>query len=100
MMLLLETLHQLRLFSRRPAAVFFVTVLPVLLLVIFTEIFGNDPLPGQTVTTAQFYTPALAVFALPGQDDLVSRESRSRATCPAMSGGLGHTHHAAVDILG
>jgi ABC-2 type transport system permease protein len=64
MLLLHETIHQLRLFTRRPAAVFFVTVLPVVLLVIFTEIFGTDVLPGQTISTAQFYTPALAVFGV------------------------------------
>lgn len=64
MLLVHETLHQLRLFARRPAAVFFVSVLPVVLLVIFTEIFGNDPIPGQGITTAQFYTPALAVFGV------------------------------------
>ncbi len=64
MLLLFETFHQLRLFMRRPAAVFFVAVLPLVLLVIFTEIFGNDPVSAQGVTTAQFYTPALAVFGM------------------------------------
>jgi len=62
MMLLRQTAHQLLLFSRRPAAVFFVTVMPLLLLCLFTQIFGNDLVEGETYTTAQFYAPALAVF--------------------------------------
>ncbi len=61
-LLAFETAHQLRLFARRPAAVFFVIVMPVLLLVIFTEIFGNAEIAGQGITTAQLYTPTLAVF--------------------------------------
>jgi ABC-2 type transport system permease protein len=61
-LLVFETVHQLRLFARRPAAVFFVIVMPVLLLVIFTEIFGNEEIAGQGITTAQLHTPTLAVF--------------------------------------
>ncbi|MET0482670.1 MAG: ABC transporter permease [Aestuariivirgaceae bacterium] len=60
--LLFATVHQLRLFLRRPAAMFFVIVMPVLLLVIFTAIFGNAEMAGQGITTAQLYTPTLAVF--------------------------------------
>ncbi len=63
-LLVFETVHQLRLFARRPAAVFFVIVMPVLLLVIFTEIFGNEEIVGQGITTAQLHTPTLAVFGL------------------------------------
>jgi len=61
-LLFFETAHQLRLFARRPAALFFVMVMPVLLLVIFTEIFGNEAIAGQGITTAQLHTPTLAVF--------------------------------------
>jgi ABC-2 type transport system permease protein len=61
-LLLFETMHQLKLFARRPAAVFFVILMPPVLLVVFTEIFGNQEITGEGVTTAQFYTPTLAVF--------------------------------------
>jgi ABC-2 type transport system permease protein len=61
-LLFVETAHQLRLFARRPAAMFFVILMPVLLLVIFTEIFGNEEIAGQGITTAQLHTPTLAVF--------------------------------------
>lgn len=57
-----ETGHQLKLFLRRPAAVFFVVFMPIVLLVLFTEIFGNEEIPGEGFTTAQFYAPSLAVF--------------------------------------
>src|SRR5262245_12831962 len=61
-LLFFETVHQLRLFASRPAAMFFVMVMPVLLLVIFTAIFGNAEIAGQGITTAQLHTPTLAVF--------------------------------------
>jgi len=63
MLVLYETVYQLRLFVRRPAAMFFVIAMPVLLLVIFTAIFGNTEIAGQGITIAQRYTPTLAVFA-------------------------------------
>ncbi|WP_170984510.1 ABC transporter permease [Rhodoligotrophos defluvii] len=63
-LLLDQTRHQLLLFCRRPAAVFFVTIMPLILLVLFTEIFGNEQVEGETYTTAQFYSPALAVFGV------------------------------------
>ncbi len=61
-LLFFETVHQLKLFARRPAAIFFVMVMPALLLVIFTEIFGNEEIAGRGITTAQLHTPTLAVF--------------------------------------
>lgn len=61
-LLLAETAHQLKLFYRRPTAVFFVVFMPIVLLLLFTEIFGNEEIPGEGFTTAQFYTPSLAVF--------------------------------------
>jgi ABC-2 type transport system permease protein len=62
-LLCFEIMRQLTIFARRPAAVFFVMLMPLLLLVIFTEIFGNEEIAGQGITTAQFHTPTLAVFA-------------------------------------
>lgn len=64
-MILIRQIHyQLKLFFRRPAALFFVIIMPVVLLALLTQILGNDPVPGQSVTSAQFYTPALAVFGV------------------------------------
>ena len=59
------TRHQNRIFWRTPIGAFFTLVFPVLMLVLFTAIFGNDEFDtvyGQ-VTNSQFYTPGLAVFA-------------------------------------
>jgi len=58
-----------RLFMRTPVAAFFTIGLPVIMLILFVTLFGNDPVienartQGQEITTAQFYAPALAVFA-------------------------------------
>ncbi len=57
---------QNRFFWRVPIGAFFTLVLPVIMLVLFVALFGNDPdesAVGDT-TPAQFYTPALAVFAV------------------------------------
>ncbi|VAW30130.1 hypothetical protein MNBD_CHLOROFLEXI01-3545 [hydrothermal vent metagenome] len=41
------TFVQLKLFTREPAAFFFTLIFPLLLLVMFGLIFGNDPLPAE-----------------------------------------------------
>ena len=64
MMLVQEAIHQLRLFTRRPAAVFFVVAMPLVLLIVLTQLFGNEKIQGLGLNTAQFYTPALAVFGV------------------------------------
>jgi ABC-2 type transport system permease protein len=48
---------------RTPISVFFTLVFPLMLLLLFTAIFGNEQVEGLGVTTAQFFTPGLAVFA-------------------------------------
>ncbi len=56
---------QNRIFWRTPVAAFFTLVFPILMLVLFTAIFGNDAFDtvyGE-VNSSQFYTPGLAVFA-------------------------------------
>jgi len=55
--------YQNKVFWRTPIAAFFTIVFPLMLLVLFTAIFGNEVIEGLGVTTAQFFTPALAVFA-------------------------------------
>jgi len=64
MLLISQILHQFKLFARRPAAFFFVVIMPLVLLGVFTQVFGNEPIKGMTFSTAQFYAPGLAVFGL------------------------------------
>lgn len=57
---------QNRIFWRTPIGAFFTLVLPVLMLVLFVALFGNDSLEqiaSGDVKTAQFYVPGLGVFA-------------------------------------
>jgi len=49
------TFVQLKLFTREPAAFFFTLVFPLLLLVLFGLIFGNDPLPAEAGFGADGY---------------------------------------------
>ena len=59
---------QNRFFWRVPIGAFFTLVLPIIMLVLFVALFGNevdfDGPAGASVSAAQFYTPALAVFAV------------------------------------
>ena len=61
--LLLGQIHyQNKIFWRTPVAAFFTLVFPLILLLIFATIFGNEPIEELGVTIAQFYAPALAVY--------------------------------------
>jgi ABC-2 type transport system permease protein len=55
--------YQNKVFWRTPIAAFFTIVFPLMLLVLFTAIFGNEEIEGTGITTAQYFTPGLAVFA-------------------------------------
>ncbi len=58
--------NQNRIFWRTPVSAFFTLVLPLIMLVLFVALFGNDEIDLTTfgpVKVAQFYTPALAVFS-------------------------------------
>lgn len=55
--------YQNKIFWRTPIAAFFTLVFPLMFLVLFTAIFGNDEIEGLNVTTAQFFAPGLAAFA-------------------------------------
>ncbi|MCI0426192.1 MAG: ABC transporter permease [Actinobacteria bacterium] len=55
--------YQNKIFWRTPIAAFFTIVFPLLLLVLFTALFGNETIEAYGITTAQYYTPGLAVFA-------------------------------------
>lgn len=55
--------YQNKVFWRTPIAAFFTIVFPLMLLLLFTAIFGNEKIDYLGITTAQFFTPGLAVFA-------------------------------------
>ena len=57
---------QNRIFWRVPIGAFFALFLPVMMLVLFVALFGSDTYTTEygEVSRAQFYTPALAVFAV------------------------------------
>lgn len=66
MMLIRQFRNQNRIFWRTPVAAFFTLILPLIMLVLFVALFGNDEIGTTTfgdVRVAQFYTPALAVFS-------------------------------------
>jgi ABC-2 type transport system permease protein len=58
--------YENRAFWRNPPAAFFTVIFPLMLLVIFNLIFGEDDLeiPGGTASTATFYVPAIAAMAV------------------------------------
>ena len=58
-----QTRYQNKIFWRTPVAAFFTLVFPLMFLVLFTAIFGNEEIEGAGITTAQFFAPGLAVFA-------------------------------------
>ncbi len=62
MLLIRQALHQLKLFLRRPDAIFFVIAMPLIMFLVFVVLLGNEIIPETEITTAQFYAPALAVF--------------------------------------
>ena len=53
----------LLIFRRNPAATFFTVILPLIFLLLFTSIFGNDEIePG--VRAATFYVPGILALAI------------------------------------
>ena len=54
--------YQNKIFWRSPVAAFFTIIFPLMFLVVFVAVFGNEPISGLDVTTGQFYAPAMAVF--------------------------------------
>lgn len=61
-------LHQFRFdqkqFWRNPASVFFTVALPLIFLVIFATIFGNDEVETLGVKTTTYYVPAIVTLAV------------------------------------
>ncbi len=58
--------YQNKLFRRTPVAAFFSTVLPLVMLVLLEAVLGDDTFETDygVLSAAQFYAPALAVFAV------------------------------------
>jgi ABC-2 type transport system permease protein len=64
---LLQVWYTNKAFRRNPASAFFTLVFPLMFLVIFSVIFGNNPIQvagGVTVSVATFYVPAIATFSV------------------------------------
>jgi ABC-2 type transport system permease protein len=54
-----------KVFWRNPGSVFFTVLLPVIFLLIFATIFGNDPIPTLgNVPTTTYYVPAIVTLAV------------------------------------
>jgi ABC-2 type transport system permease protein len=65
-MMLLQLKYENRAFWRNPANAFFTFAFPLMFLVIFNLLFGNDEVGprGQEVSGSTFYVPAIAAFAV------------------------------------
>ena len=61
-------IHQFRfdqkVFWRNPASVFFTVMLPLIFLLIFATIFGNDEIEERGVKTTTYYVPAIISLAV------------------------------------
>jgi ABC-2 type transport system permease protein len=55
--------YQNKIFFRTPIAAFFTLLFPLMIFVVFSLVFGNEFISELGVTTAQYYAPAMAVFA-------------------------------------
>jgi ABC-2 type transport system permease protein len=63
---LLQTRSELLAFRRNPAAVFFTFVFPLMFLVIFNVVFGNQDIEveGGTIDTSTFYVPGIVCLSV------------------------------------
>lgn len=61
-----QVAYENRAFWRNPAAAFFTVILPLLFLVLFNAIFGNDRirLDGESVDISVFYVPGIAALSV------------------------------------
>lgn len=55
--------HGLRGFWRAPMALFFTLAFPLIFLILFSSLFGNELIDGTNVRFSQFITPSIAVLA-------------------------------------
>ena len=63
-LVLRQTIYQLKFFTRVPVALFFTVLLPMIMLVLFNALFGNNTVttPEGTWAVRQFYTGGLAAY--------------------------------------
>jgi ABC-2 type transport system permease protein len=61
-LLWLQLRYQNAIFWRTPVSAFFTLAFPLMFLIVFTLVFGNETIEPIGVTTAQFFAPSLAVF--------------------------------------
>lgn len=55
--------YETKMFYRTPIAAFFTLAFPLILLLVFGALFGSEEIEELGVTVAQYFAPALAVFA-------------------------------------
>lgn len=55
--------YQNKIFARNPTAAFFTVLFPLLIFLVFVVIFGNERIDELGVNMAQYFAPAMAVFA-------------------------------------
>ena len=58
-----QTIYQNKIFFRTPVAAFFTLIFPLFIFMVFSLIFGNEYIPELGVSLAQYFGPAMAVFA-------------------------------------
>lgn len=58
-----QTVYQNKIFFRSPTAAFFTLLFPLMIFIVFSLIFGNEQIEELGINAAQYYAPALAVFA-------------------------------------
>jgi len=58
-----QVTYQNKIFFRTPIAAFFTIFFPLMIFVVFSLVFGNEFIEELGVTAAQYYAPAMAVFA-------------------------------------
>jgi ABC-2 type transport system permease protein len=62
-LLVSQTRYQNKIFFRNPTAAFFTLFFPLMIFLVFSLIFGNDYIEELGVSLAQYFGPAMAVFA-------------------------------------
>ncbi|MCL1598211.1 MAG: ABC transporter permease [Actinomycetia bacterium] len=62
-LVVVQNRYQNKIFFRTPIAAFFTIFFPLMIFVVFALVFGNEYIEALGVTTAQYFAPAMAVFA-------------------------------------
>ena len=82
-------IHQFRfeqkVFWRSPAAVFFTVMFPVIFLLIFSSLFGDDTIEELGIKTTVYYVPGIITLAVVSAS-LVSTRDPARPRCARAAG--------------